>query len=166
MEEWTKILRPNVWKEFFHSSSERCVKGAFSRPRAAGCSHLWRIFPSVMLVQSRALCVWAGLPSHTPGPPAGCAARPPRLSDGAGHGGHKGSVTFGTGSTSLPEPSVPSWGMLRLCPQFTLLYSELDWSYLSGTQGHLDRCMSKASNPKQAWSLELLEWDLQGIQGG
>lgn len=52
--------------------------------------------------------MWAGLLSHTPSPPAGCAARPPRLSDGAGDGGRRGSVTFGTVSTSLPEPPVPS----------------------------------------------------------
>lgn len=52
--------------------------------------------------------MWAGQPSHTPSPPAGCAARPPRLSAGAGGGGPKGNVTFGTGSTSQPEPSVPS----------------------------------------------------------
>lgn len=61
-----------------------------------------------MFVQSRVLCVWAGQPSHTPSPPAGCAARPPRLSAGAGGGGPKGNVTFGTGSTSQPEPSMPS----------------------------------------------------------
>lgn len=71
--------------------------------------------------------MWAGLLSHTPSPPAGCAARPPRLSDGAGDGGCKGSVTFGTGSTSLPGPPVPSWGAPQaLSPKLILLFSELD----------------------------------------
>lgn len=97
-----------------------------------------------MLVQSRVLCVWAGLPSHTPGPPAGCAARPPRLCDGAGDGGHKGSVTFGTGSTSLPEPSMPSWGVLSLCPptHSAVSWTEVTFTEVTGTEvtclGHRD----------------------------
>lgn len=47
----------------------------------------------------------------------------------------------------------------------THLDRELDWRYLSGTQGPSDKCMSKANSPKQAWSLVLLEWGLWCIPG-
>lgn len=61
------------------------------------------------------LCVgWTAFPH--PRCPSRMCSQAPRLSGGAGDGGPKGSVTFGTGSASLPEPSVPSWGVLRLCP--------------------------------------------------
>ena len=75
-----------------------------------------RLFSSVMLVQSRVLHVWAGLPSHTPPPPAGCTAGGPRVSDGAWDGFCKGSTAFSTGCTGLPGSCVPSWRTPQTLP--------------------------------------------------
>lgn len=97
--------------------------------------------------------MWAGLPSQTPSPPAGCAARLPRLSDGAEDGGSKGSVTFGTGSTSLPAPSVPSWGVVRHCPP---THSSVQRAGLKLPVWDIGT-LRQVCGPKQAQSLVLLE---------